>query len=291
MTHIRQIDFLLLDDLFEMGGGYVLNFSNRTFADFFAQELNIDIYDAEYAINGESKAKRLKSLLKASSTPTTIKVLKALWDYREALRQHNETVDQVKNSHGRFLELINRLSGITGDQPTKTIERPAFNTPKVAQLIGDLTSLAKLAPQDRGYKFEAFLKSTFDAFGMKAREPFRLRGEQIDGSFDLNGEIYLLEAKWQNTKTGVDDLHTFHGKLDQKAAWVRGLFVSYSGFTDEGVYAFGRGKKVICMDGLDIYEALNRQLPLNHVIEQKARRAAETGNPFVRVTELFEIKS
>jgi len=158
MTHIRQIDFLLLDDLFEMSGGYVLNFSNRTFADFFAQELNIDIYDAAYAINGESKAKRLKNLLKASSTPTTIKVLKALWDYREALRQHHETVDQVKNSHGRFLELLNRLSGITGEQSTKTVERPAFNTHVVAQLIADLTSLAKLAPQDRGYKFETFLK-------------------------------------------------------------------------------------------------------------------------------------
>ena len=36
MTNIRAVDMLFLDDLFEMGGGYVLNFSDRTFAQFFS---------------------------------------------------------------------------------------------------------------------------------------------------------------------------------------------------------------------------------------------------------------
>ena len=35
MPNIRSIDMLLLDDLFEMSGGYVLNFSDRTIAHFF----------------------------------------------------------------------------------------------------------------------------------------------------------------------------------------------------------------------------------------------------------------
>ena len=114
-----------------------------------------------------------------------------------------------------------------------------------------------------------------------------LKSEQIDGSFQLANEIYLLEAKWQNQVTGVADLHTFHGKIEQKAAWTRGLFVSNSGFTDEGLAAFGKGKRVICMDGLDIYEVLNREIPLNHVLDRKVRRAAETGSPFIRVRDLF----
>ena len=33
--------------------------------------------------------------------------------------------------------------------------------------------------------------------------------------------------------------------------------------------------------------ALSRELPLNHVLERKIRRAAETGLAFVRVRELF----
>ena len=56
----------------------------------------------------------------------------------------------------------------------------------------------------------------------------------------------------------------------------------------DGLHAFGRGKRVICMDGLDLYESFSRELPLNHVLERKVRRAAETGNAFIRVRDLFQ---
>lgn len=41
------------------------------------------------------------------------------------------------------------------------------------------------------------------------------------------------------------------------------------------------------MDGFDLYETLDREIPLNHVLEQKVRKAAETGCPFTRVRDLF----
>ena len=41
------------------------------------------------------------------------------------------------------------------------------------------------------------------------------------------------------------------------------------------------------MDGLDLYEMLDREIPLNQVLERKVRRAAETGAPFMRVRDLF----
>lgn len=34
MPNIRSIDMMVLNDIFDMGGGYVLNFSDRTFAQF-----------------------------------------------------------------------------------------------------------------------------------------------------------------------------------------------------------------------------------------------------------------
>jgi len=46
MTNIRSIDMMFLDDVFDMGGGYVLNFSDRTFAKFVAEELLINNPDA-----------------------------------------------------------------------------------------------------------------------------------------------------------------------------------------------------------------------------------------------------
>ena len=62
--------------------------------------------------------------------------------------------------------------------------------------------------------------------------------------------------------------------------------VSQSGFTPEGLHALGRGKSVVCMDGLDLHDTLTRRLDLASVIAAKARRAAETGMPFVPVRDL-----
>lgn len=287
MPNIRSIDILFLDQLFEMGGGYVLNFSDRTMSRFFAEELNIDIDDPAYAEQGSSKGKRLRCFLQKVEVPTVVKTLKALWEYREAIRMRDGRAEDVENAQGRLLSLINRLEGKPDAQPAGQAPKAAYDRPKLLALRNDLIGFAQLAPQTRGYAFETLLRDLFNVFGLEAREPFRLRGEQIDGSFVLQGETYLIEAKWQAAQTGVADLHTFHGKLEQKAAWTRGLFVSNSGFTEDGLVAFGRGKRVVCMDGLDLYETLNRELPLNHVLERKVRRAAETGMCFARVRDLF----
>jgi hypothetical protein len=91
----------------------------------------------------------------------------------------------------------------------------------------------------------------------------------------------------ESGQTGIDHLHTFHGKIEQKAAWTRGLLISNSGFTEDGLHAFGRGKRVICMDGLELSDALMRELPLGHVLERKVRRAGQTGFAFARVRDLF----
>ena len=132
-----------------------------------------------------------------------------------------------------------------------------------------------------------FLKELFDANGMAGRPSFRVIGEQIDGSFELIGETYLLEAKWVNKPVDAADLRSFNAKVEDKAFWSRGLFVSYSGFSEEGLVAFGKGKRVVCMDGLDLSEMLQNRLSLNEVLSKKVRRAAETGRPFVRLRELL----
>lgn len=279
---------LFLDELFEMGNGYVLNFSDKTMSRFFAEELNVDINDPAYAEYGTSKGKRLRCYLQKVDVPTVVRTLQALWEYREAIRIQAKKVESVENAEGRLLSLINKLEGKPDTaQPSGQPPKAAFDRPRLLALQNDLLGFTQLTAQTRGYAFEALLRDLFNVFGLEAREPFRLKGEQIDGSFLLQGETYLVEAKWQDAQTGVADLHTFHGKVEQKAAWTRGLFVSHSGFTEDGLAAFGRGKKVICMDGLDLYETLSRELPLDRVLERKVRRAAETGLPFARVRDLF----
>lgn len=288
MTNIRSLDMKLVDELFDMGGGYVLDFSDRTMSSFFAEELNVDIDDPAYQEQGSSKAKRLRCYLNKVDLTTSIKTLKALWEYREATRKNSRRAEWVDNAEGHFLSLLNRMQGKPGQAaPQGEPPKPAFDRPKIILLKQKLIELSALEPQPRGYAFEAWLTNAFNAFGLQAREPFRLRGEQIDGSFQLQGDTYLIEAKWHSAQTPAADLHAFHGKVEQKAAWARGLFISNSGFTPDGLIAFGKGKRVICMDGFDLFETLDRELPLDQVIARKVRRAAETGLPFERVRDIF----
>ncbi len=44
-ARIRAMDMPVVDRVFGMEGGYVLDFSNRTFAEFFQEELRVDIDD------------------------------------------------------------------------------------------------------------------------------------------------------------------------------------------------------------------------------------------------------
>jgi hypothetical protein len=286
MANVRQIDFMLLDSLFEMHSGYVLDFSNKTFAAFFAEELNIDIDHPAYHDRGTSKANRLRCFLQKTDPASAVRTLRALWEYREAMLAAHGREEPVSNAEGRLLELINRIEGRPAQAPAAK-PQPAFDREKLLELRGQYGALMMLQPQERGYAFERFLKELFTFYGMEARSAFRLQGEQIDGSFVLGSEIYLIEAKWQNKQADIGDLHTFHGKVEQKAAWARGLFISYSGFSPEGLHAFGRAKRVICADGLDIHEAMNREIPFNKVLEAKVRRAAETGYSFVPIRDLF----
>lgn len=289
MATIRTLDFKLIDELFDLGSGYVLNFSDRTIARFFHEEINVDFDNPVYAKEGSSKAKRLRCYLRTVDSSAAVVALNALWAYRKELRLSQGLLETVPNAEGRFLELLNRIQGVVA-QPVGVAPQPpvlAFNTQRLQELKGELLQLMKLVPQARGYAFEKFLIALFKFHGLDAKEPFRIRGEQIDGSFEFGNEIYLLEAKWQNDPTPAADLHVFHGKIEQKAAWTRGLFVSNSGFTEDGLHAFGRAKRIICMDGLDISDALDLELPFTDVLQRKIRRASETGLPFHRVRDIF----
>jgi len=287
---IRSIDMRLIDDLFDMAGGYVLDFNNKTFAEFFDEEIGINIDDVRYDAEGSSKAKRLRFFLKNSDPQLKVRTLLALWECRETNRRRNRIDETIPGAEEEFYSLIERLGG---SQPQAKKRAPASTgftevDPSLSnELKSKLLGVSQLEPQARGYAYESFLSDMFDANGLAARASFRLAGEQIDGSFQLSSETYLLEAKWTSLQIGAADLRSFNGKVEEKAAWSRGLFVSDSGFTSDGLAAFGRGKRVVCMDGLDLYEMLDKNLSFSDVMARKVRRAAESGNPFVRVRDLY----
>jgi hypothetical protein len=292
MANFKSLQMQLLEDVLRMGGGYVLNFSDRTFAAFFHEELSIDIDDPKYSVMGGSKGKRMRYFLQNAPLPIVVKTLKALWEYREAAMERAGEKETIPDVHRKMAALVQSIGGSWDHKVARVPADGGLQAKASPQAVATLSlqfmALLNAQPHRRGYDFEKFLKELFNAYGMEARNPFRIRGEQIDGSFQLDGATYLLEAKWQNPLTNAADLRAFHGKIEEKAAWSRGLFISYSGFSEDGLFAFGRGKKVICMDGRDIYEALSRSIPLDRVIIEKARQAASQGPVFKRVTDMLD---
>ena len=132
----------------------------------------------------------------------------------------------------------------------------------IQQIKNKLLELGSLPPQERGFQFEKFIKDLFEISNLAPRSSFRPVGEQIDGSFQFQGETYLVEATWQSEQIGQEKLLTFSGKVGGKAQWSRGLLISNSGFRLDGLEAFTRGKptNIICMDGLDLYYILEGKL-------------------------------
>src|SRR5690349_13055333 len=102
-------DLLVVDALvdFVRGRGYVLDFSDRTFSQFFATELGVDIYDDKYADFGTSKGKRLRRFLILADNRTAATTLKKLWQYRNGLLDRGE--DPVANAEVKCRALLHKL--------------------------------------------------------------------------------------------------------------------------------------------------------------------------------------
>lgn len=64
-----------------MGGGYVLDFSNRTFSEFVMDSTGRDIYDARYDHGSGSKANRLRGFWQAESPHTVARLMTDLLDH------------------------------------------------------------------------------------------------------------------------------------------------------------------------------------------------------------------
>jgi uncharacterized protein (TIGR02391 family) len=79
MANLTTIEKQILEKLFQMNGGYVLNFSDRTMGEFFRDDVGLDIYTQKYNYASGSKANRLRGLwLKADNKVTAKSILKLI---------------------------------------------------------------------------------------------------------------------------------------------------------------------------------------------------------------------
>ena len=101
MASLKRSDMRTIDTALAMGSGYVLNFSDRTFAEFFEDEFRISIDDERYKTRGTSKANRLRCFIDQEDEYLVARVLRRLWQERETIPMFRDPRLQVV-SHSRF---------------------------------------------------------------------------------------------------------------------------------------------------------------------------------------------
>jgi len=131
----------------------------------------------------------------------------------------------------------------------------------------------------RGYRFESLLADLLRTDDLDPRTSYKASGEQIDGSFFLDGAVFLLEAKWHADPIPASTLYQFKGKVDGKLVGTIGVFLSMSGYSQDAVDALTLGKSLnlVLFDKRDIDAAINRDLGFRVVLKRKLRQAAEEG--------------
>lgn len=80
----------VFDQIFYSGGGYVLDFSDRTMAEWFEETFDLNIFQERFQIEGQSKGKTLRGFVEVAEPRFVAQVMRALWDYRCSLADYRE---------------------------------------------------------------------------------------------------------------------------------------------------------------------------------------------------------
>lgn len=160
------------------------------------------------------------------------------------------------------------------------VEKVASDQSELAQLSSEFYALFTAADrQAAGYAFEKVLNRLFALNGLDPRGAFKIIGEQIDGSFELDHEVYLMEAKWERDPANAATLLVFRGKIEGKSQFTRGVFISLNGITGDAEQAITRGKQpnFFTVDGYDLSVVMQGHLGLAELLRGKLRKLGEAG--------------
>lgn len=196
---------------------------------------------------------------------------------RSQLKGYQDIQQEEREAENRRQEVHKRLMQINAVQQ------------RLDEIKGEFFALVSDDnPQQRGYRLEKILKGIFQLFDLDPKASFKIKGEQIDGAFSFEGTDYLLEARWQKDPVAAKELDSLAGKLSRKLENTLGLFLSINGFSEDAVKAHSSGRRlVMLMDGSDLMAVLEGRIDLLQLLLRKRRKAAETGNIYLRIHEIL----
>ena len=129
MANLKATDRLRLEKLFEMGEGFVLNFTNSSFQQFIRENSGLDIYASKYETYGDSKAKRLRAFWEIESDELVGKIISEMigyWHTSKLLSESEITKSQEKLSKD-CAEIADRLLGKRVSTASPSFEKSEFD--------------------------------------------------------------------------------------------------------------------------------------------------------------------
>ncbi len=119
--------------------------------------------------------------------------------------------------------------------------------------------------------------------------PFRSVGQEVDGAVEIDGDFYLLEARWRQGPSNAGDLLLFQGKVDQRLQNTLGLFIAVNGFAKDAAPGLRTGKQasIVLMSGEDIVYVLEDRIGLVDLLRRKIQVARTTGDIYVAAADLL----
>jgi hypothetical protein len=292
MSDLTGIEKQKFEKLLGMSGGYVLDFSNRSFAGFISDSTGRAIYDSRYERDGTSKANRLREFWRQEENDLVGKLMGDMLEYGAEGGLFTEKEALLENCQ----KVVMRLKGIQA--PVAPPQAPAkdersvqiqMRSEALGRLKNDFFQLHAEADRNKaGFDLEKLVHNLFDLFALKPRQSYRVIGEQIDGSFELDGNVYLLESKAEKDALPEADLLVFKGKIEGKSTFTRGVFIALNDISSPARDAITRGKapSFFVMNGHDLLMILSEAVTLTDFLRHRIRLLGDKGRVCVPFAEV-----
>jgi hypothetical protein len=285
MSDLTAVEKRKLEKFLGMSSGWVLDFSDRSFAEFVQDSTGRNIFDSRYEYKSNSKANRLRAFWQKEDNATVGKLIKDLLDISEDAGPTKEVCRLIVS------RLLNGAQQPTSSPVTESSQPSQVrrHSHALAELREEFSRLAVESDRNKaGLALEQLLNRLFALFELKPRQPFRVVGEQIDGSFELDNQTYLLESKWEKQALSEAPLLVFRGKIEGKSTFTRGVLIALNDITAQARDAITRGKapSFFVMNGHDLMMILSEAISLTDFLRKRVRLLAEEGRMCVPFSEL-----
>lgn len=160
---------------------------------------------------------------------------------------------------------------------------------RLIEEYGRMDNLDGFTPRTRGQRLNGLIAEMLLCWGIEAEADLRSQGE-IDVAFELGGRHFIVEAKWEATRTNTGALAKLQKRLRQRLGGTVGIFVSMTGYTNEALKDLKEGEQlmVLCLTRDHLEAMLSGFIPPEELVGKLVTKASRRGVGYVEIVNLFD---